>query len=45
MTDDEVTRIAVVACGLLALMLLFYALRDAGALPWQGQLAAWLASW
>ncbi len=45
MTDDEGTRIALVACGLLALMLVFYALRDAGALPWQSQIAAWLASW
>lgn len=45
LTDEEGTAVAILACGLLFLLLLFYGLRDAGALPWQREVAAWLASW
>lgn len=41
-TDDEATRLVLAACALIALLLAFYALRDAGALPGQRALGEWV---
>lgn len=39
LTDEESTRAVMAACVVLFALLVFYALRDAGLLPWLGALA------